>query len=687
MSKLSAAATRFIFFYAFVAISFGNCRSSRAQSDLAWEPGAIRLYGFGAKRDDFTVDELKAMGVNIATCGLSYNLGTISRIDHLRDDQSLREEIDALRRAGITVASRTALIGVPWEQFFVEFPDAKKHVVLAADGTPQLWKRRPQTYIANLIDPYWLDIHSMGIRYLTEMGAEYVHLDNPHTFISYDARTQKMWRDFVTKRLTTAVGDRSIGSVGRELDLTIDDDLVGHIPVLLEEAADRSDPVVVANRDVFRYEQFVAFLEKLKDHSDRAGGVKLSFTGHMDPRSFYYWTEARNAYDVVTIENSTASPYWFAPEGQALFGFMVAYACSGGKPARIKNKLLRRHEDPVWIENRYYGSQWHTPARDRHELYMAEAAAMGGWVAPVTPVVAYVRKFGKRYENYPETVKRYYSFQRDQQYYYTDTASPARIALLLSHLSYIYDPDLFERAMFGLAEMLLKRHVPFDVIMVENNDRLNLDQYDTLLANHLAVLDNAVVEKIQMRVASGARLVVVGQFATRKAESFQPRPEPLLSPASKPVVLGKGKVVRAQSDATDLYQRFTQPYTQASAEKLLALLDIDRTRLHLASETGEESLIAVVVREKPNHWILHCLNYNFHLLGEGTEEERLGKERVIPQEGVRIAVPKQLIPRVTRATLHFPGAVSRSLEIRETEHSISFHIPRLHVYAMITCEK
>lgn len=151
MIKLSLRATGFIFFYVVATIWLGNCKNSRAQSELSWKPGAIRLYGLGAKPDDFTADELKAMGVNIATCRLAYNLGTISRIDQSKNDRSLIEEIDALQRAGITVGSRTALVGVPWKEFFAKFPDARKHVVLAVDGSPQLWKKRPQKYIANLI--------------------------------------------------------------------------------------------------------------------------------------------------------------------------------------------------------------------------------------------------------------------------------------------------------------------------------------------------------------------------------------------------------------------------------------------------------------------------------------------------------------------------------------------------------
>jgi hypothetical protein len=615
----------------------------------------VRAYTFGVKRDDFTIQEMENMGVNLVGWGAGYHLRNLPQ---LKTEQEVKEEIKNFHKAGIKVIGRTTLIIVRWEELYEQFPEAKEHVVLKEDGKPQLWKRRPHSHIINVLDPYWIDLHARGLKYAIEMGDDAFHYDNPQAILSYDEQTKKMWKEYIVEKL------------GRDIPL--------------EDAIKSKDRVTRSNLDVFRYNQLLKFLEEIKKEAEKVGDIKIKYTAHIDPSSIYYWTEGEDVTDIVSIENSNASPWWFEPEGESLLGFMISYACTNDKPTGIGNKLLFK-VDEFWKRGRYWSFDWQDPSPDRYELYAAEATAMGGMFRPVIPPKHYVIKFNKQYNNHPETLKDYYSFQKKMEYYYTKTNSPANITLLISDKSYIYKPDTFKQSMFGVAELLLKNHVPFDIKVIENDEGFKLDQYTTLIANHLAVVEDKIMEKIKNRVISGANLLVLGELGTRK-ENFLSNPNPVLKKQVDEATLGKGKVIWLPFDAVDLFQKFNQPHTQKSATDLMRHLKQEKERWSISSQNNGEDLIIIIPRIKENNLIIHCLNYNFHLLDKGTEEKRISDENVIPQKNVKIEIDRRTLSGVEKVKLFVPGEKTEILDFEETNHKISFSIPRLAVYAMIVCQ-
>lgn len=661
-----------------------GCLISCSQADMKkqenefWQRGAIRGYFFGVRADDFTLNEMQAMGINLVRGGINYRLGPVPDPQQPVNAEAI-QHIQACNATGIHTMGSVSCIRVFWEELFKQYPEAEQHVVRKKDGSIQLWHDRPTEYIANLLDPYWLNLHSKGVQYAVNAGLDLLHLDNPLMIFSYDERTQQLWKEYVQNALGRERAQDKDIQVDKPQQLELDEDLLGEIPLLYDEADASRDPVIRANLQVFQFSHYLKFLKKLKQVANDAGGIKFDFTAHMGAKDLYYWTEGRHDYDVICIENSNANTFWFAPEGEGLFGYMVAYACSNDKPTWVINKLLYRLDEPIWTGTRYYNFLWHTPSPDRHELYMAEAAAMGGIIGPVTPTTGYVQTFNRKYENYPETVKRYFSFQRDWEKYQVGTTSPAKTALLISHKSYLFEGGDYKMAMFGMAELLLKRHIPFDVIVVENEESMQLDGYSTLIAVHLSILAEETAAVINRQTSAGTDLLVIGEYGTRHPDNFLEREKSLLQNNTN---IDKSRLHRASADATELYQKFNAPYPQNS-DRYLSVLQGKNGTFDVQTAEGGDELVVMIPWLKKDDLVLHCLNYNFNLLEDATEEERLHKEQVLSQTDVRITVDKTMLPNVSSAYYMVPGVEPKEIKVNRNANGVTLTIPKLDVYGMI----
>lgn len=661
-----------------------GCNQSKpvGQSDVFWQRGKIRGHFFGLNPDDLSIQDIQANDINLVGAGYVsgsgiYLLKSIPEPDTV--NQFTQSRLTELRQMGIKAVVSTSLIRVFWEDLFQQYPEAREHVVLSPDGKPQLWRNRPGEMIANLLDPFWLDLHKKGILCAIKTGYDAIHLDNPLMIFSYDEQTQALWTDYLSTVLNKRVTTEEALRIEKPKESEVGEELLGDIPILYQDAEKSTDPVVEANLEVFRYSNFLKFLRKLKDAANEAGGIKFDFTAHMGPKDLYYWTEGRDVYDIICIENSQANTFWFEPESQGLVGFMIAYACSNEKPSWVTNNLWRRYGE----SNRQL--EWQLPPSERNELYIAETAAMGGMLVPKVPITGYVRKFNKQFKNYGTTLKKYFSFQKEQEYYFTETSSPANVAILLSHMSYIYNADTYKKAMFGIAEFLLKNHVPFDIKIIENEESLTLDKYSALIACHLAVAEDAVIEKVLARVSDGASLFVVGELGTRQ-QNFLPHPGPILQKKKTVEILSRGHVTWVSSQADELYQKFHLPYAQETNTEWLEYFHPLTHMLRVSLESDRDDLAVVIPSKKDNKLILQCLNYHFHLLEEATENERLNQERVLPLKNLLITISRELMSDVKNVTAYVPGQNPLNLRYESNNETISIHMPELNVYAMIVCE-
>jgi hypothetical protein len=651
-----------------------------------WKKGKIRLYAKGPNIDDYTPQEMGEMGVTLAGSGALYGLKTIPE---LSEADRQREKIEQYHKAGLEWIVSTSTTRVHWKELQVQYPDLREHVVLGPDGQPQLFKGRPYAYIANLLDPYWLDLHLKGIEYVLECGADALYLDNPFVVFSHDPETQAKWEAYLKEKLGSLDGLKDAAQFDNMTKAMMDWELRTDTPIQLANAENSKDQLVQANLTMFRYYHFMEFFKELYTRTKQKGELKLGFNGHLNDRSYYYWTEGKEYYDFIEIEHSMAGHWGFQPEWEGLLGFMIAYACSDDKPVYVKDKLLYPVEN-YWHEEaeRYYNFDWQLPARDRHELYIAEGVAMEGAVMPVTPVWHVTQTFKKRYEHYPETVKKYYAFNRDYENYLTDTSSPARVCLLFSYRSHIYSS--INESLFGIGDALFKNHIPFDVKIVENESSLVFDQYSTLIATELSTIDDAVAQKIMDAVSNGATLLVSGELGTRNPVNYLPRSEPTILQDQETIAHGKGNIVRLPFNGEDLFQHFNKPIQNAHVGNLLQNLQSENGRWKVQSESQGENLIVVVPRKKGDGSVMHCLNYNFHLLDTqlsiATEEDRLAQEQVIPQLNVRISVDNTALPNVRSAALHVPGQSPQDLKISRKDGRMEITVPRLDVYAMIVFE-
>jgi len=523
-----------------------------------------------------------------------------------------------------------------------------------------------------------MDQHKASLRALAKAGVDLIHLENVQGVPCCCSECSRKWLESSPKRLGYAVSARTAAA-----------------------GKDRRVRTVYA---AYRYDTALTRMKELRDLIKRENPrSRLSFTAHLTPRGLYMMTFGRDAFDAACIEFATAQRDWFPPEGESLLAYKIACACTGGKPVWGFDKLIRNPRpweevkpaatvrEAEAAEDDYpsvVSEPWEriNPSADRQALYLAEALAAESMVAPVTLEEQYAAKSKTTTIFHKDVIKDYYTFMRDNQRYYTDTKSIARLGVLLSVDSWLYDP-LAKKAFFGLCEWLLRRHYIFDVLVAEKLRAGDLRPYEAVIVPDNPCIPRKAAELLANASGRGANILILGSCRVA-GERFTPGVKLdkfLLAPSTRKP--GAGKVAKLTISASDLYCKFDDP-RHVPADKVENLTDGLKEVFSSGFTVMCENAWLVIgeCRAKKGAVMLHLLNYNFDIYPYRREQDKLGMEKVRPCTDIDIVVP---LPRGASAwsvTSLSPSHEPRRLAFSEIQGLVGFKLPQLDIYDLIVIE-
>jgi hypothetical protein len=663
----------------FIVLLLSFCSKGIGKKSF-WEIGRIR-YSRNMQRS-LSLKELSDMKVNLINVqGGGYHLGDTLKS---QDINALKREVDRISNYGMKGVASVSAVRVFKKGMGQE---SIKHVLKNEDGSPMLWQDRENEYVANLLDPYWRKIHKRELRKLAEVGIALIHVDNPLFIAGYDdSFTQQAWQKYIAKVVGLEEKENLKELLETQLETKFAESFGGDIPFTTEALQQTQNPFIKTHFNKFRYHQVLDFLREIREDARKVNS-KIAFdcTGHVGDKDLFYWTYGTNALDVLCIENATSQSLWFEPEGESWLSIDLAYSASGGKPMWIINKLMASMDEPAWYGGRRYSLYRYNPSKDRQELYMASAISKGTMLETRVLQPGHANNLGKEVIKYDELIGNYYRFAEEYESFFTTQEKVTDLALVISSLSWLYDP-MVKRSFFGVGEILLKKHFPFDILIAELLSLEDLSKYKTIIAVDLKVLSKKIGNLLSDFTEGKGHLIVSGDFGTMDT-NFTRRSQPLktqLFPKN-----ANKRITYLPFQGYDLYQKFSDTIHNSKQADML-ITSIGQSSSSPITITGKGAPFVVAeLREGRDSYYLHILNYNFNLLApDAPEKEKLSKEKVIPTDDLKITVRLDMLnSTIKEAIAYSVGETPKELRIESEKGQIILDPGRLDIFKIIKLTK
>lgn len=651
-----------------------------------WQPHLYRMYGFGMSHTWVqSPDAIADRGVNMlylkgAYSDLFFQWTSVDTGQLVEPRKETRRKIAAFHDKGIKVMAGMALV----PRYFptnMEIPaDMLGHFV--RDRTGKIYPNKPkwEGYKAIWLcvnHDYWLKPFVGAIKKQIEMGFDCTHVDLANAVICYCDVCRAKWQGYSKKNLGRAIS----------IEEAVRADRV-YLRRNRGKAIRSDDNVVAAHYKAYRYECVIEFFRKVQRELDTvAPQYGIDTTNHMWDRSMYFWAHGRDAFDTACIEITTAQPGWFPPEGEAISSYRLCLASLGpNHTAWGLNKMLIPVDNAIdpgitmedastadrWVSANP-GQKWQrlNPSADRQRLYLAEGLIEGVMVNPQSLNNGRARQWGTKPIPYNDIIKAYYDFQRDVA---GKGRSAAKVVVLFSVADAVFDTTATAKpAFYGLCEILLKSHIPYDVRVLEHPDEIEADRYDAFLVPSGKCISDAALEFLAKRASEG-KMVMASEGLGERTEVFRPRGKSLPRPLDK--------VKGFDLDLPSELGPFNKSKLSAEARKLAEVIG-ERTQEQITVDHPQADRLASKLVRTDKGMLLHILNFNIPTFPTLSEREQLVKEAAVPAKDVKITLKLERGEKVKDVRGLSPDHEAVAIPFKQEGDMVSFIVPEVEVWEMV----
>ncbi len=618
-------------------LTFIRRRGGQSQQDEA---------NWALERSEAAARKLKAQGVNLVVTNFYKGFGLKTEA---ADIDATRRFVESAHRHGLRVGGYIGA-SMMYETFFDEEPAAEDWKQVDERGGPVLYHpSQPYRYMACRNNPgYHAFLEKLMRMGVEDLKLDLVHFDQMESWPEPDTCRCRFCRaqflDFLRAKYTS---DERVARFGFDRVDRMTPPAFG--PFIASAAPELVNPLMQdwvefrAASYAKRYAEYDAFLARLNPE------VALEGNPNLDPSLN---KAVRNAVDAGRLLEH-GDIVWSEEPQQASWtsdGRLISKIRSF-KLARIMGKSLF-----VYTGGRYGAASPDSPPH----LRLAEAMAFNdnnlGMVGDVTPDGVEVT---------PQA-RAYIDFFHSHQSELAGTNSLADVAVLHSYPAVEFNPSkaLVDTVLFE--QSLIQAHIPFHIILERHLQ--DLSRYKVLVLAGQDALSDANVERIRRFVAGGGGLVLAGDVATmtewrvRRGKSAFDALQGRVSriPAIIPTV---------DPPPARLNYRFENRcwrLPRNHAELIAAVRGAAPGPMPVRVDAPPSVAIELAGQSATGRRLLHLVNYDFRH----------------PLANVPVAIAGSGAVRITIESPDEPG--KQTLAVTAHNNELSFRIPRLSTYALVT---
>jgi len=294
-----------------------NALFAASSSDDYWGLHKHRFYGFGAPKPFPTPQELSEMGVNLLN--QMPGSSTIRNRLHAGEELSgpkydkLLKNIKKHKDLGINLhIGISGLVPIRFDKG-TEIPDEmSQHFVIDASGNlyPDKTSYGRREFWICLNHDYWISYISDIMVASANAGIASIHMDTAKACVCYCSICKNKWSAYIKNK------------TGQ--DISIDE-------------ANQKDgsPKITTYYAMYRYQCVIDFLRKaIREVKKINPNYGIETTNHMKDRSYYFWINGRDVFDIACLEIDTYFVDNFPPLAEALTSYRLCLAAMGkGKTA------------------------------------------------------------------------------------------------------------------------------------------------------------------------------------------------------------------------------------------------------------------------------------------------------------------------------------------------------------------
>jgi hypothetical protein len=477
---------------------------------IKWMPG-----GFGV--DQPNLDLILYCGCNVQ-----------QTVGYMDEATRLKAEAAGLKRQPY-ICSKT----IWWETDFKTAPQLEQCTIVKPDGTRVLLYNNPQRYGGCYSSPIWLAyIKDQVRRTLADEQWGRVHsifFDNASDYDCYCPICAERFRQFTRETFGEA----------------------------MELARGAEQPNFAFAKKLFGAEMAARFFRDLRAYIDTLNPEAIIAPNlHVVPDWSPYLL-SHGATEMLFIEGGFGMP----PEESGVLAYKVGLADTHGLVVGQMcglSEVLRRERALSLDPNNEAGILESFYYPEEHKLAMAEALACNG---------TYVQSFALREQKIKvsdepyqvqirEALHQYSSFWRDHPAVYRLAQPGAQVAVLHGIYSQLADRAGHWRALAGVADLLGRAGIPYEVINEEDLQAEQLRGYRLVVAAHVPLLSQEQAAVLADYVRGGGAVLQFGELAQRdllnRRYAAEALPEIARLTAGEPAALGQGRTWRIAGDPADL---------------------------------------------------------------------------------------------------------------------------------------
>lgn len=402
------------------------------------------------------------------------------------------EFIKASNEASIGVSFYMKLTNIMWQPMFNEHPESKEWVMLYQDGSPAVYSSNPARYMGCLNNPGWRAHLKQTIDEAILYGPAALFYDNcfvpMQTVGPRDEASAAEWACYcdTCKDLFKSYANKTLG---RAYDLPTVPDWHDTIWQTFIKFRDKSlvDVLDMITKHAHALDPNILVYPNVCPPYQGGGGAKGSAT-----------KEIAKVVDLLLFEKGGSPALATPPQGGLPRPSTIAVDYKYG--ASLKTS-------PVWYR---LNKRSDTYTAQQIQLGMAEASAFNGANHHV------MAHHHSRDPDKAESIRRYYTFLKNNSECYTGVRQMADVAVLASTpTAHWYYPDRVSQGhplpqdLRGMGQALVEMHIPFNIV-TEDDLATGLKDYRALVIPNAACMSDKHIAAISEFVERGGGLVTTG---------------------------------------------------------------------------------------------------------------------------------------------------------------------------------